>query len=137
MILQKWMLQLGAAALIIAGSYLYGASTGYDKGYTSGVTAGKEALKPAMDRLEGVAEAATKKLNDDTKARNTRITELEQSLANKTAALLLAQTKKESARDKVVTRYVETAGPVQASCGISASTVRAINELIDLQKETP
>lgn len=129
----KYVIGIGGVIVVLAGVYSYGTHRGYDSGYSSGVRAGKEALKPTMDALELQAEAAVRKLNIDTQTRNARIEELESSLAERSASLRVAQAQQNAKREKVITKYVATAGVSQASCGLDAPAVEAINELIETQ----
>lgn len=129
----KYLLGIGGVVVVLASVYSYGTHQGYDSGYSSGVKAGKEALQPVMNALELQAEAATKKLNNDTLTRNTRISELEFSLAERSASLRVALTQQNAKRETIVTKYVQTAGPTQDACGLGVPEVEAINALIATQ----
>jgi hypothetical protein len=125
-----------ALLLLVTAIYSAGHHTGYSSGHKDGVTDEVAVQKPIVDALQLKVDTLTKKINDDTAARNDRLHELEGQVSEQAIATAQAETAKETQRNTVIDQYIKnTAPPQTATCALDEKTVGAINNLIKTQGE--
>lgn len=127
-----------AILLVLAATYSAGHNRGYDVGHTDGYTEGVKSQKPVVDELKNKVAALTKVINDDREVTAKKVKGIETDLTNKTVELVKRQSESKATRTEILTRYIESTGPVvEASCGLSVTAVQTINDFLDTQIVEP
>lgn len=125
-----------ALLLLVLAIFGAGHHSGYASGHTDGVKDEVAVQKPIVDALQLKVDTLTKKINDDTTARNDRLHDLEAQVSEQAIAAATAETAKEAQRNTVIDQYIKNTTPVQtAACALDEKTVGAINILIKTQGE--
>lgn len=115
----KYLVGAFAVVAVLFGVYEYGSSHGYKSGY-----------QVAWDTQQKTINNMVDTQNAEAKAKNDKITALEQSAADAWQTAQNQQKFVVSQRNTQVATYKSANPQVAASCGFSPATVNVINQMI-------
>lgn len=119
----KFVVGIMSIAAVLFGVYEYGSSHGYQKGYQKAWDIQQQTITKMVDAQ-----------NAETKAQNSKISDLEQRAANADEQVKIAQEAIKKQREQIVQNYKTKNPKVSAAPAWSPETVGAINQMLGAQK---